>query len=81
MSFSLTPKAFRMLLPAKSARIASLLMRDKACSPLDALRAFYSSQTYHELEREASKCWWESPAQIYNDYLHEHQNPTKLLNF
>ena len=70
----LTEKAFRTLLPAKSARIACFLMKDQALSPLDALRAFYASKTYHELENEASKFWWESPTQLYHDYLQERLN-------
>ena len=77
----LTAKAFRTLLPAKSARIACFLMKDQALSPLDALRAFYASQTYHVLEDEASKSWWESPTQLYHDYQREHQRPAQLLNF
>ena len=73
MNTGLTPKGFRTLLPGKSARVVTYLIKDSAFSPLDALRAFYSSQTYHALETEASKCWWESPAQLYHDYLREQQ--------
>ena len=72
MNTDLTTKAFRTLLPGKSAMVVTYLMKDASLSPLDALRAFYASQTYHALETEASKCWCESPTQIYHDYLCEH---------
>jgi hypothetical protein len=71
MNTTLTTKAFRAILPAKNARVASCLASDGQMSPLDALKAFYASETYHLLETEETKSWWESPEQLYHDYLRE----------
>jgi len=72
--FHLTSKAFRALLPGKNVRIVEYLVKDEHITPLDALRKFYATNTYRALETEETKCWWESPSQIYHDYLVEQQS-------
>lgn len=69
--FKMTPKAFRALLPGKIAAITEYIAENDNITPLDALRKFYSSATYQMLEREDTKCWWESPTQLYQDYRAE----------
>ncbi|GHT12032.1 hypothetical protein FACS1894170_06350 [Planctomycetales bacterium] len=64
----LDPKLFRLLIHHKAAAVAAMLAESEHILPLDALRKFYLSQTYQQLEDEETKTWWESPAQIYADY-------------
>jgi hypothetical protein len=63
------PKLFRLLIHHKAAAAAVLLAKSEHFPLLDALRKFYLSQTYQQLEDEETKTCWESPAQIYADYL------------
>jgi hypothetical protein len=67
-----SPKLFRCLIHHKAAVVATYISEEDDILPLDALRKFYLSQTYKQLENETTKCWWESPAQIYRDYCREH---------
>ena len=57
------------LLPGKAARITTLLRRDKQMPLKQALLFFYKSKAYRILEREETKLWYSSPAQIYADLL------------
>jgi hypothetical protein len=59
---------FRLLLPGKIAAIVEKRKKDRGCSSKEALLAFYRSGLYRELEDEATKRWWESPAQLYQDW-------------
>jgi hypothetical protein len=61
-------KLFRLLIHSKAAVAAELLAEEENIEPLDALKKFYASNTYRDLETEETKTWWESPAQIYQDY-------------
>ena len=67
----ITQKNFRGLLPGKISAVVMLLAEELKCSPKEALLEFYSSPTYRELEQESSKRWWESPRQLYDDFLRE----------
>jgi hypothetical protein len=62
------PKLFRVLVHGKAARAAAMIAEAENIPYLEALRKFYFSKTYQDLETEETKTWWESPAQIFNDY-------------
>ena len=57
-------KAFRAMLPGKIALACQLIAQQEDIAILDALGRFYESPTYALLEREPTKYWWESPAQL-----------------
>jgi hypothetical protein len=64
----ITQENFRSLLPGKIAALAVIEQRASGVSPKDALLRVYRSALYRELEREATKRWWESPEQLYADF-------------
>lgn len=65
----ITQQNFLALLPMKIADVIEKISREKGISSKEALLVFYASDVYRELEIEATKCWWESPAQLYRDFL------------
>lgn len=65
----MTPNALCSFIPGKAARITTLLRRDRKMALKQALLTFYRSWAYRLLEREETKLWHESPAQIYAEYL------------
>ncbi len=64
----ITQQNVRYLLPAKIAQTVAMIARAENLSHQNALLVFYCSQTYANLERETSKYWWFSPAQLFQDY-------------
>ncbi len=65
MPAEITQDNVRLLIPGKAAQVASLIAAKRGIAPKEALLAFYRSQTYRELERESSKYWHYSPAQLF----------------
>ncbi|MGL4944040.1 MAG: hypothetical protein ACRC46_12715 [Thermoguttaceae bacterium] len=65
----ITQKNFRALLPCKIAAVVEKIRDEKKLSSKEALLVFYDSDVYRELEIEETKCWWESPAQLYRDLV------------
>ncbi len=68
----MTQEKLRVLLPAKIAAVVVMLAEHWKCSPKEALVKFYLSDFYRELEDEKTKRWWESPVQLYRDFLSRH---------
>ncbi len=64
----ITQQNVRFLLPVKIAQTIALIAQAENISIDKALLEFYRSQTYANLERETSKYWWFSPAQLFQDY-------------
>ena len=59
-----------VLIPWKVAGCVSLLLKERGGLHLkQALLEVYRSRAYRLLEREETKLWHESPAQIYAEYL------------
>jgi len=71
-----TQENLSILIPSKSANIARALSRDRRMSIKAALLTFYHSQAYTLLEREQTKLWHNSAAQIYAEYFPQ-QTPKK----
>ena len=57
------------LIPSKAAKIASLLHHNRKMGMKQALLSFYKSHAYRLLEKEETKLWYASPAQIVAEYL------------
>ena len=57
------------LIPSKAAKIASLLHHNRKMGMKQALLTFYKSHAYRLLEKEETKLWYASPAQIVAEYL------------
>lgn len=76
MSTEITQQNVRLLIPGKAAQIASLIAAKRGITPKAALLAFYRSKTYNELERESSKYWHYSPAQLFAVSRFSHRRST-----
>ena len=60
-----------LLIPGKAAHFARIYIEQHGGIMLDALRAFYSSKMYHELENESTKLWHLGPVALYEDFEKE----------
>ena len=65
----ITQKNLYNLIPPKAAKITTLLQNDRNMAVKQALLTFYRSNAYRLLEREETKLWYASPAQIFAEYL------------
>ena len=66
---AMNSQALGDFIPGKVARITTLLREDRQMALKQALLTFYRSDAYRLLEREETKLWYASPAQIYAEYL------------
>ena len=57
MNREITNQNLHLLFPAKVSLFAKIYAAEKGGTLLDALRAFYKSDTYKELEQEETKLW------------------------
>ncbi|MBQ8753946.1 MAG: hypothetical protein IJZ19_02860 [Lentisphaeria bacterium] len=64
-----TQKNLYNLIPPKAAKITTMLRSGRNMAVKQALLTFYSSRAYRLLEREETKLWHSSPAQIFAEYL------------
>ena len=64
-----TQKNLYNLIPPKVAMITTMLRNDRNMAVKQALLTFYSSNAYKLLEREETKLWYASPAQIFAEHL------------
>ena len=55
----------RLLIPGKAAGVAGLISKNTGMPLKEALLLFYRSSLYKQLEREETKVWHYSPAQLY----------------
>ena len=64
-----TQKNLYNLIPPKAAKLTTMLRNDRNMALKQALLTFYTSKAYRLLEREETKLWHASPAQIFAEYL------------
>ena len=57
------------LIPPKAAKITAILRNARSMAVKQALLTFYNSRAYRLLEREETKLWYASPAQIFAEHL------------
>jgi len=65
----ITQENVHIFIPHKVSEIAEMIAEDEHISQIDALRKFYHSNTYKQLEDEATKLWYESAFGLYKYYL------------
>lgn len=68
MSPDITNKNLHLLLPGKIVAVACLDAGANNKTPLEALRAFYRSETYRMLEDEETKLWHYGPVALYEEF-------------
>lgn len=57
-----------LLLPGKVSAVAAFFADEFGCAPMDALRAFYHSDTFKSLEQEDTKYWHYGPVALYQEF-------------
>ncbi len=67
MNLDITQDNLYLLLPSKVAWLADMLSEDKNISIVEAMRMIYSSDTYKQLENEATKMWHLGPVALYQN--------------
>lgn len=60
----ITRTNLRSILPGKIARTVMLIAERDGVPSLTALKNFYSTNLYRQLEQEETKMWWCSPEQL-----------------
>ena len=68
MNRTITNDNLYLLLPGKVSRFAERYVAEHPVTPLDALRVFYHSNTYKELEKEETKLWHYGPVALYEEF-------------
>jgi hypothetical protein len=69
MNRTVTNDNLYLLLPGKVSHFARIYSEQKHVSPLDALRLFYRSNTYKQLEKEETKYWQYGPVALYEEFI------------
>lgn len=69
MFHEITQENLPLLIPHKAAEITKVLRRDRKLSLKAALLTFYHSSAYAMLEKENTKLWHRSAAQIYAEFF------------
>ena len=64
----ITNNNVHLLIPCKAANFARIYTEQHGGTMLEALRAFYSSKMYHELEDESTKLWHLGPVALYEEF-------------
>ena len=68
MDRKITSENLYLLLPGKASSFARIYLNKRGGSVLDALRAYYHSDTYKKLEKEETKYWHYGPVALYEDF-------------
>lgn len=66
-------KFFALLGTAIVPQVIDLIIKNDCLNELDAVKAFYSSDTYALLGTEETKVWHYSPLMIYHIWKAEHK--------
>lgn len=64
----ITNDNIHLLIPGKAAHFARIYIEQNGGTALDALRTFYSSMVYRELEDESTKLWHLGPVALYEEF-------------
>ena len=62
---------FTVTIPQKVQGIVELSTEENKTTPLNALRAFYHSETYRKLETEETKYWHLGPINLFARFKEE----------
>lgn len=68
MNREITNKNLHLLIPGKVSLFTKIYAEKQRSTPLEALRHFYRSNTYKELEQEQTKLWHYGPVALYEEF-------------
>ncbi|MCD8296325.1 MAG: hypothetical protein LUC88_02000 [Prevotella sp.] len=68
MTRDITDKNLYLLLPSKVSLFAQIYVKEHGGSIIDAVKRFYHSNTYKDLEKESTKLWHYGPVALYEEY-------------
>jgi hypothetical protein len=68
----ITNQNLYLLLPGKVSLFTDIYVAKHGGTMLDALRMFYHSNTYRELEQEETKLWHYGPVALYQEFEEVH---------
>ena len=71
----ITQKNVHLLLPSKVCWLAEKLMARQEIGLEEAVCAVYASETYAQLEQEATKWWHLGPVDLYRAFSGENPSP------
>lgn len=71
MNLTIDQKNLHLILPSKVSWVPGMLAEDRNMSTLEAVKAFYASETYKQLEKEETKMWHLGPVALYQSLLKE----------
>ena len=69
MNRQITNQNLHLLLPSKVSQVVRIYVEENGGTMLDALRAFYASDTYRKLEKEETKFWHLGPVALYEEFM------------
>ena len=69
-----TQENLRSILPAKESRVIIKIMKAEQITLKEAYLSFFTSKVYEELEHEETKRWWQSSAQLFEDWCREQES-------
>lgn len=72
MNRQITNQNLHLLLPGKVSQIIRIYVEENGGTILDALHAFYASDTYKKLENEETKYWHLGPVALYEEFTSNH---------
>ena len=67
MNVEITNENLYLLLPGKAALVSGIYQGLHGGTALDALRRFYYSDLYRQLEKEETKLWHLGPVALYEE--------------
>ena len=67
MHLDITQDNLYLLLPSKVSLMTEMLCDDTGMSVVEAMKRIYASNTYRQLEQEATKLWHLGPVALYED--------------
>lgn len=76
----ITQENLPVLIPYKAAEIVSTLQRERKLTVKSALLTFYHSPAYALLEKEHTKLWHQSAAQIYAEFFRKERTKETYQN-
>lgn len=78
MNLDINQDNLYLLLPSKVAWLTDMLTEDKNISIVDAVKEIYASDTYRQLETEATKMWHLGPVALYQGMNQETMKPETI---
>lgn len=73
MNREITDNNLYLLLPSKVSLFAQVYVKEHGGPIIDAIRKFYHSNTYKNLEKENTKLWHYGAVALYEEFINEKQ--------